>query len=274
MKVGVTRPARYERESVAVANAYGFDVFYAPLISVERVRDGFEEFLRSVLRGEADVVVFMSVSGVECVFAHIHDGDPTGRLAESFVRALNDKTAVAAVGPVTARRLGSYGVATRVLPAEYSSRGLAEALTPLVRGRRVWIVRSRQGDDTLRARLERAGAEWVREARIYEITPPRGDERRRAEELIMRLLAGDIGVMTFTSGMCVANFFKIAEELGVKDELVGRMRDILVAAIGEPTRKKLEAHGVRVDVVPGKFTFEDMMREVRARLERGGTLDD
>ncbi|MDF2956838.1 MAG: Uroporphyrinogen-III synthase [Candidatus Alkanophagales archaeon MCA70_species_1] len=263
----MTRPAKYEQESVAIANAYGFDVFYAPLISVERVWERkFKEFLQSVLRGVANLVVFMSVSSVECVFAHIHDNDPTGQLAENFVRALNNKITVAAVGPATARKLESYGVSTQVLPKEYSSRGLAEALMPLVKGKRVWIVRSRQGDDTLKARLEEAGAAWVQEARIYEITPPKGDERRRAEELIMQLLAGDIEVITFTSGMCVANFFKIAEELGVKDELIARMCNISVAAIGEPTRKKLEAHGVRVDVVPEKFTFEDMMKEVRARV--------
>lgn len=266
MRVGVTRPAKYERESVEIARAYGFDVFFAPLISVRRVGEPkFEEFLQGVLQKDVDFVVFMSVSSVECAFAHVYDIEPRGQLAKDFIRALN-KTTVAAVGPATLRKLESCGVLTRLLPKEYSSRGLAGALRPLVRGKKVWIIRSKQGDDRLKTSLEDAGA-TVKEAKIYEITLPAGEEREHVVELIMLLLAGGIEVMTFTSGMCVENFLKIAEELKVRERVVRRMRSITVAALGEPTRRKLEAHGIKVDVVPKEFTFEEMIKGIKMRVQ-------
>jgi len=59
--------------------------------------------------------------------------------------------------------------------------------------------------------------------------------------------------------MTVANFLHTAEDLSRKDEVVYAMNRKTVAAIGTPTAEALQRNGIHVDVLPKRFTFEDLL---------------
>jgi uroporphyrinogen-III synthase len=63
--------------------------------------------------------------------------------------------------------------------------------------------------------------------------------------------------------MMVRNFMSIADEMGVKDELIRIMNEKTVAAIGKPTADTLSGLGVEVKVMPKNYTFEELLKECK-----------
>jgi uroporphyrinogen-III synthase len=54
-----------------------------------------------------------------------------------------------------------------------------------------------------------------------------------------------------------------ARELGLEGKLREALDNATVAVIGKPTAEELARLGVRVDVIPEKFTFEAMLQALR-----------
>jgi uroporphyrinogen III methyltransferase/synthase len=103
-------------------------------------------------------LVFTSAFGVERFVELL-------RAAGKDLRALGH-VQLAAIGPATAMMLRRHDLEPDLVPAEYRSERLAEALLPRVRGRRVLLARSDQGRDVL-PELLRQVAE-VKEVAIYQ----------------------------------------------------------------------------------------------------------
>jgi len=78
-------------------------------------------------------------------------------------------------------------------------------------------------------------------------------------------LAGKIDIFAFTSSMMVRNFMAIAEDKGIKDEIIRIMNEKTVAAIGKPTSETLAGFGVNVRIMPERYTFEELLKECKAR---------
>lgn len=255
--VGIMRPSRYARESLLLAESLGLDVFLVPMIEVGEYKDnGFEGFLNRVLGDDSDYVIFTSVNGVEFTLKRIDD-------AIGFSRALNDYCEVAAIGPRTARALDEAGIRVTLLPEIYSSSGLLE-LFQSISGRVVEVVRSTHGAPILVDELAERGAE-VHETRVYTLTRPKGEEQY---EFVNRVLDGGVDGLSFTSTMMVHNFMKIALEIGVLDDVVDRLGEIAVGAIGTPTARTLESYGVNRIIVPEKFLFKDLLLALKEAICR------
>jgi uroporphyrinogen-III synthase len=78
-----------------------------------------------------------------------------------------------------------------------------------------------------------------------------------------RALSGDVDIFSFTSTMMARNFISIADEMGVKDEIIRIMNEKIVAAIGKPTADTLSGFGVEVKVMPKQYTFEELLKECK-----------
>ena len=76
-------------------------------------------------------------------------------------------------------------------------------------------------------------------------------------------LSGHIDIFAFTSSMMVKNFMTIAEDMGIKEEIIRIMNEKTVAAIGKPTSETLSGFGVRVGIMPERYTFEELVRECK-----------
>ncbi|MGV8076241.1 MAG: uroporphyrinogen-III synthase [Methanosarcina sp.] len=256
--LAIMRPESYREKSEALARDYGFEPLYAPMIRLEGMKDeGFEPFVKRVLAGTSDYVVFTSASGITFTLEKLSESEK-----ENFITELK-KSKVIAIGPNTEKELIKIGIENPFLPGDYSSEGIVEALCPEVKGKTVDLARSAFGAKILIEGLESCGA-TVYETHVYTLSIPEGAIQK---ELIERTLAGEVDAFAFTSSMMVKGFMKHAENLGAKETIKETLNRAIVGAIGTPTGNTLKKHGVNVNVIPDEFTFEALLKAIKSQLE-------
>ncbi len=251
--IAIMRPAGYLAESVKLANSMGFDTIAAPMIDViDKTDSNFRGFVERVMEGEVDYVIFTSANGVGFTLLKLNE-------PEEFIEQLN-KTHVVAIGPRTENALLKNGIHVDFVPDSYRSEGLVEEID-VIKGAVIEIARSSHGAPELVEGLLKKGAA-VHETQVYQLISPK-DERHN--KLMERALAGEIDIFAFTSSMMVRNFMTLADEMGVKDELIRILNGKIIAAIGKPTADTLSGFGVEVKVMPKHYTFEELLLECKKR---------
>jgi uroporphyrinogen-III synthase len=233
----------------------GFEPLCASPLKVEiGTSPAIASFFDRLIKGEIDVVVLTSSTGVESLVKLLELKGERDRATAS----LNGTTLVA-IGPITANAMLKVGLVPSFVPKVYSSEGLVDELSGTsLKGARVALLRSNHGEAILEAGLKALGA-VVDDIAIYCLVPERSNPE--LDHMIREALAGRVDAFAFTSSLSAETFIAAAELLSPR-----RIRDILrcrtVAAMGEPTRRKLEAMGIKVDIVPSRSTFEDMLRAI------------
>lgn len=255
--LAIMRPESYREKSEALARDYGFEPLYAPMIRLEGMKDeGFEPFVKRVLAGSSDYVVFTSANGISFTLEKLSEAEK-----DAFITALK-KSRVIAIGPNTEKELLKIGIEKPFLPGDYSSEGIVEALCPEVKGKTVDLARSEYGASALIEGLEKCGA-TVYETHVYTLTIPEGAIQK---EMIERTLAGEVNAFAFTSSMMVKGFMKHAEKLEAEEIVKEALKKAVVGAIGTPTGNTLRKYGVSVDVIPEEFTFEALLKVIKSKL--------
>lgn len=196
-------------------------------------------------REDAAVTVFTSVTGVERAVA----GDWTP-----------GDSMVCAIGATTAEALSEAGYSVDLVPEEYSSTGLLDALESDVSGRRVELARSDHGSETLPTGLIEAGA-YIHETILYRLVRP-----PEAGRSVAAAAAGGLDGAAFTSSLTVEHFLETAREQGRHAPAVAGLEEAVVGAIGTPTRETATAAGIDVDVVPERASFEALAGRLAERL--------
>jgi len=174
------------------------------------------------------------------------------------------EASVCAIGERTASALRDAGYAVDLVPAEFSSGGLVEALADAVDGARVEVARSDHGSAVLTDGLDDAGA-YVHETVLYRLVRPPG-----AGDAAEAAARGDLEGACFTSSLTVEHFLEAAAERGVREAAVAGLDDAVVGCIGAPTAETAAANGVTVDVVPETASFEALATAV---VERAAPSD-
>lgn len=228
------RPRDRLPESRRICARLGLRVVAAPALEPRR--------LKAPPHGPADIAVFTSRRAVDAL-----DG-----------RGLADlrRAEIWAIGPETARALRERDVRARI-PRVHSSAGLVRALGPRVRGKRVVLLRSRQGDPALARGLRASGAS-VRDVALYTLERSRGSAHFRAAALER------VDIFAFTSAGTAESFLDAARDEGLEKQVEAAMARAVVAALGEPTRRALRGRGIRVDFVPARADFGALVRGARA----------
>lgn len=241
-RIVVTRAAAQAQDFIERLERLGAEALPAPTIELAEPRST-QALDRALAQAEAyDWVVFTSARGVESFFA---------RLAErgGDVRQLW-RARLAAIGPGTAAALSRRGLRVEVVPAEFRAEGLASALAPRVRGRRVLLPRAEGARDVLPRVLADAGAA-VDDVAAYRAVPPPG-----LPERVSRLLdEGRVDAVTFTSSSTVRHFARL---LG--PGAVGRIGAARVACIGPITAKTARELGLRVAVEAREYTIDGLAK--------------
>lgn len=215
-------------DAAALLETLGADPVTDPMLAVEPT---------GAIPGDAPYVVLTSKTGVELAAeAGWEPGDAT----------------LATIGPATAAAAREAGWIVDIVPDEYSSAGLVEALRGRVDGERVEVARSDHGSDVLLDGLRDAGADPT-ETVLYRLTRPDG-----AGESAELAAEGRLDAAAFTSSLTVEHLLDAAAERGVHAEAVAGLNDAVVGAIGPPTAETAAEHGIDVDVVPEDAEFETL----------------
>ena len=113
----------------------------------------------------------------------------------------------------------------------------------------------------------------------YRWTLP--DDLAPARHVIEQILAGNVDVLAETSAPSVRNLFVIADQLGVRLELLRVLRTaVCIASVGSVTARAFEEVGISVDLMPTRPRTADLLRSIvhwaatRDLRETDSTPDD
>jgi len=260
--VAVVRPPDQAKDLAEAIESLGGTPYVAPLIEVKPTKrpEALIELVKATVAGKVDIIVFMSRNGVLQTF---EAAEKTG-LADPFKESIKGVTVVA-VGPKTRQELDKFNVTEPMVPSEYSSQGIVKLLEKEdLRGKTIALPRAGVVDNSLRAALQRLGADVI-EAAAYEIGPP--SDKSLIKKFLEDLVAEKIDTIAFTSPSTVKSLLKHAEEFSLTKIVNERLRRVVIAAIGPTTRKALEDLGFKAQVVPSEYTVEALAKEIAAHFQ-------
>lgn len=195
---------------------------------------------------QAEYCIFTSKTGVE--------------LAVEYGWQPNGGT-VCAVGQQTATALRDRGNTVDVVPSTFTSTGLVEALSDVIKGATVEVARSAHGSDVLIQGLEEAGG-IVHETQLYRLERP-----DTAGKSVLLAVEGELNGILFTSPKTVEHFFDIASERGRTFTLQQKLEQMIVGAIGTPTERALRTEAVTVDTKPDSVGFDPLAEAVVQEID-------
>lgn len=248
----ITRALSQAGETKRLIEAMGGRPYHLPTIKLKPLKPlaKIRRFIRALEAGEARYVVFMSANSVKYFYESLKKLEMWEEAREALREAV-----IAAVGPKTAKALEERGLDVKLTPGKFSSEGILEALREIgVEGETIYIFRAKDASPMLRDGLRESGAS-VREIYLYRSVEPCRSRLKR--KFLKDLCNGKIDAIVFGSSKSVQNFFQMFKDEIPWGELQSLIRDKLtVVAIGPFTAKALTEMGLKVDVIPDRYTFE------------------
>lgn len=294
--------SRRASEQAELVSRFGGVPYVAPTVGIE-VQDEAdvqtEEMVRRLLGREFEYAVFMTGPGV---YRLMSTAQKLG-VEPQLIDVLNHIVVVAR-SPKPQKVLRKYGVRVNLMPSDNTSEGIAAEMAKLdLGGKGVAILWYGESQSVLRETLERGGAR-VAEAMAYMYSLELGQrgaevlaavgfksippEDQKILQLIDDLVQRRIDVITFTSPPSARNLFRFAEANGLDGDLRRALNeDVVVVAVGPPTRRAVEENSVSVDVMPDVYKLGPMMKatidylaqdvprsgkRALARIQRGPTV--
>ncbi len=257
--IALTRPAGQAEEAGKLIEERGGVPYYVPAIEIKGLSNfaPIKKFIAELVEMQVDYVIFMSTNGVKYLFSAAEELNQTRQLKEGLAG-----TFVIAVGPRTAEALEKdYQVHVSLVPTKYSSEGLIECFGEgEVVGKKIRIPRTSNATPTLTDKLMEMGAD-VEEIYVYESGLP-ADEKIK-EQFYSDLTSGKIEAIIFGSGLSAKNIFKMLSEKASMETLRGIVNSkVTTVAIGPTTADALKEMGIKVDVMPENYLFEDALSEL------------
>lgn len=254
--------ARRKEELGALLDRRGARVVHAPAIRIVPLSDDTElvAATRRVLERPVDLVVATTGVGFRGWLEAADAWDLP------LVEHLRDAR-VLARGPKARGAIRGGGLVDAWSPesessAEVLSHLLSGAEGPL-EGRRIAVQLHGDPLPDLVAGLRETGAE-VLTVPVYRWVLP--EDVAPVRRLVASVIAGAVDAVTFTSAPAAASLLVVADELGLRADLVAALRDrVLVVAVGPVTAAPLEAEGIPTRQ-PERARLGALAREVVARL--------
>lgn len=222
------------------------------------------DFANRLITGQIDVVIFLTGVGTRELVKQIERHVDRGR----FLAAISDvKTVVRGPKPLAALR--ELGISpTITVPEPNTWRELLTTLDERLPVANLVVGLQEYGlsNPSLIAGLEARGA-TVHQVRVYDWDLP--VDAKPLEDNLRRIVAGEIDVAMFTSAQQVVNLLKIADRLGLVEEMRSGFRQLVVSSIGPTTSEMLRSRGLPVDFEPSHPKMGHLVRE---SAQRAGAL--
>lgn len=254
--VVVTR-AREQASGLAAHLAeLGAEVIQFPTIEIRPLADHAAADAAVRALPGYDWIVFTSANGVHRFWERLEAQDLDARALHG--------ARVAAIGPATAEAVRCHGIAPDFVPDAYIAESVAKGLVAEgVNGKKILLPRAREAREVLPEELRKAGAE-VHVLPVYETVPATA----RRDEVLERIKAGTLDVVTFGSSSTVDNFFaQIPPELLRAQPADKRVR---LASIGPVTAKTLAKYGFSSDIQPDDYTIPALVKALTASYAKQG----
>jgi uroporphyrinogen-III synthase len=218
------------------------------------------DFANRLITGQIDVVIFLTGVGTQHLLAQIERHVDRAR----FLAAVSDvKTVVRGPKPLAALR--EVGITPSiVVPEPNTWRELLMTLDQQLPVANLVVGLQEYGvtNPSLIAGLEARGA-VVDRVHVYDWDLPEDTGPLAAN--LRRIVVGEIDVAIFTAAQQVLNLLKLADDLGLAEELRAGFRNLIVASIGPTTSEMLRANGLPVDMEPSHPKMGHLVQEAAKR---------
>lgn len=262
--IALTRPVGQAEEAGRLIEERGGTPYYIPAIEIKPLSnpEPVKHFIAELNRGKVDYVILMSTNGVKYLFAVAESIGSVEQLKQGLAKSF-----VIGVGPRTAQELEAYKIHVDLIPEKYSSEGLLEALKDRnLTGKTIRIPRTTSATPILNEQLKALGAN-VQEIHVYESGLPVDEELKT--KFLADLTTSKIDAILFGSGLSAKNIFKMLTEKTPLEKIKEILdRKVAIVAIGPTTAEALTELGVKVDVVPKDYMFENALEALAAYWQK------
>ena len=237
---------RFTKEFSALFEKLGAKVHACPMLEEKPVenRQELQEFIRHAVAGNLDMMIFLTGVGARFLVA---EADSMG-LKDAFIEALGKSTIVVR-GPKPVAAMRQFGIRVDVIPVTPTTEGVIEALRSReLQGQRVGVQLYGTPNPQLVSALESKGSH-VKPVQVYAYGA--AADSSAVNDLIQKVLKGEVQVMAFTSAPQVRMLFDIASQLGFSEKLQESLQNKLtLASIGDVTSAALAEKGLAAKILP------------------------
>jgi len=243
--------SRRAKETEKLIRTYGGEAFVVPAmreVQLDSNRAALD-FAERLLRGEVDVVLFLTGVGVRALI----DTVQTKFDREAFLEALR-KTRIVTRGPkpeAALRELKVKSIASAPEPSTWSEvlatmdRAFGGELGTL----RVAVQEYGASNPELLAGLTERTAEVIK-VPVYQWALPHDLQPLR--ESVHAIANGGIDVILFTTAVQVIHLMMVAQQMGSVADLMRGLRSVAVISVGPTTTAELLHYGITPDFEPSR----------------------
>ncbi|MFN0198265.1 MAG: uroporphyrinogen-III C-methyltransferase [Planctomycetaceae bacterium] len=248
LRIGITRAEGQTSEIIRQAWELGAEPVLMPMIEIvppadwTAVDDAIERL------HEFDWLIFTSANGVRGLLDRLYD---TGHDLRQLAR-----TKLAAIGPATAETLNAYHLRPDLVPTVYRGEALAEALTPLVREKKILWSRANRGRDVLPQQLKHAGA-LLEEVIVYQ----HRDVEQLPPEQLSDLEQGAMQWVALSSPAISRQFAKVLSTSAFESFKTGKCR---LASISPVTTAAANEVGLTISAEAAVYTWDGIFSAIQS----------
>jgi len=263
--------SRRATELAKLVGTYGGEPVVAPAMREVPLESNKEAlaFAKALFAGEFDMVIFLTGVGTRALLSVVE----TAYKREEYIAALQ-RVKVVARGPKPVAALRELGITPAITAPEPNTwRELLLALDEAtsreelrLRGARVAVQEYGVSNSELLRGLRERGASVTR-VPVYQWALP--EDCTPLQAAVKSLVAGEIDVVLFTTGVQVTHLFQIAAEMKMEETMRLGLGRAIVASIGPTTSEELQRHGIRADLEPSHPKMGFLVKET---AEQSGEL--
>jgi uroporphyrinogen-III synthase len=259
--------SRRAREVEKLIRTYGGEAFVVPSMREVGLESNEEtlEFARGLLRGDFDLVVFLTGVGVRAMLDIVEQQFDR----EEFIGALR-KVKIAARGAKPATALRELKVPVHVISEEPSTwrelmRAIRETLGENLAGMRVAIQEYGASNPEFLAELSGC-CDTLLKVPVYQWALP--EDLQPLRDAVSAVINGMIDVILFMTAVQVIHLFNVAEQMGVVDSLRACLQSNVVLSIGPTTSEELAHYGIQPDFEPSRPKMGFLVNEAAQYASR------
>jgi len=243
--------SRRAKEVEKLIRTYGGEPIVVPAmreVGLESNQQGLE-FASGILAGSYDLVIFMTGVGVRAMLEIVQ----TRFDREEFLTALR-KVKIVARGAKPASVLRELKIPVDVISEDPSTwhevlQAIDATYGDSLRQMHVAVQEYGASNPELLAELSSRSRELTK-VPVYQWALP--EDLQPLRECVLGLLNGMVDVVLFMTAVQIIHLFRVAEQMGVHEQLREALRKTVVLSIGPTTSEELEHYGIEPDFEPSR----------------------
>jgi uroporphyrinogen-III synthase len=259
--------SRRAKEVEKLIRTYGGEAIVVPAMREVGLESNQEalEFAAKLIEGSYDLVIFMTGVGVRAMLEIAQ----TRFDREEFLAALR-KVKIAARGAKPSSALRELKVSVDVMSDEPSTwhellQAIDAAYGDSLGEMHVVVQEYGASNPELLAELSSRSRELTK-VPVYQWALP--EDLQPLRECVLGLLNGMVDVVLFMTAVQVIHLFRVAEQMGVQEELRDALRKTVVVSIGPTTSEELAHYEIEPDFEPSRPKMGFLVNEAAQYASR------